>query len=67
MTGSFVLVRRARPVFTVPATRPFHMADLRRIAAGDLPREVVINSPAKAGSGYEQRAVREGKPTVLRQ
>jgi hypothetical protein len=41
--------------------------DLRRITTGDFAREVVINSPAKAGSGYEQRAVGESKPTVLRQ
>ena len=41
--------------------------DLRRITAGDFAREVAINSPAKAGSGYEQRAHGESKPTVLRQ
>jgi hypothetical protein len=41
--------------------------DLRRIAAGYFAREVVINSPAKTGSGDEQRAVGERKPTFLRQ
>ena len=39
--------------------------DLRRITAGNFAREVVINTPAKAGSGDEQRTVGESKPTVL--
>ena len=42
-------------------------SDLRRITTGDFACEVVINPPAKAGSGYEKRAVGESKPTVLRQ
>jgi hypothetical protein len=40
--------------------------DLRRIAAGNFAREVVVNSPAKTGSGDEQRAVGESKPAFLR-
>ena len=41
--------------------------DLRRITAGDFAREIVINSPTKAGGGDEERALGESKPTFLRQ
>ena len=41
--------------------------DLRWITTRDFAREVVINPPAKAGSGYEKRAVGDSKLTVLRQ
>jgi hypothetical protein len=45
----------------------FPHGDLRWITTRDFAREVVINPPAKASSGYEKRAVGDSKPTVLRQ
>ena len=41
--------------------------DLRRIAAGNFAGEVVINSPAEAGRGNEQRATGDGKTAFLRE
>ena len=48
-----------------PSGETLPHGDLRRITARNFAREVVINSPAKTGSGDEQRAVGESNPAFL--
>ena len=45
--------------------KTFPHRDLRRIAAGNLAGEVVVNSPTEAGCGNEKRAAGDGKTAFL--
>ena len=45
----------------------FPHRDLRRIAAGNFAREVVVNSPTEAGCGDKERAAGDGKTAFLRE
>ena len=67
MAGKFRADGESQSGVDDPCGEAFPHRDLRRIAAGNFAREVVVNSPTETGCGDKERAAGDGKTAFLRE